>query len=57
MRTNDKKYKPVTKLPEHLEGFAKKSQELRLKMTTVLKEATDLTDLMALRSAALPETQ
>ncbi len=49
-------FKPVTKLPEHLDMYAKVSADLREKMTPVMKMILELTDKTALRSAALPQS-
>lgn len=49
-------FKPTTKLPEHLNQYAKISADLRSKMTPVMKAILELTDKTALRSAALPQS-
>lgn len=49
-------FRPMTKLPEHLEQYNKISSELRMKMTPVMQAVLELTDKMALRSAALPQS-
>jgi hypothetical protein len=48
-------FKPVTKLPEHLDKYAHLSLKLREKMTPVMKILLELTDKTALRSAAMPQ--
>jgi hypothetical protein len=48
-------FTPTTKLPEHLDQYAKISADLRNKMTPVMKAILELTDKTALRSAALPQ--
>lgn len=55
--TDDSSFHPPTKLPEHLDEFAKMSEELRHKMTPVLQRILALTDKTALRSASLPQNQ
>jgi hypothetical protein len=48
-------FSPLTKLPEHLDQYAKISSDLRNKMTPVMKAILELTDKTALRSAAMPQ--
>ncbi len=49
-------FKLSTTLPEHLEQYSKLSKELRDQMTPVMKALLELTDMTALRSAALPQS-
>jgi hypothetical protein len=50
-------FTPSTHLPDHLMEYATLSKQLREKMTPVLKETLELMDKIALRSAALPQSQ
>ena len=50
-------FKPVTKLPDHLNSLGILSKEVREQADAMLKKATEYTDLAALRSAALPQSE
>lgn len=49
-------FKLSTTLPEHLDQYSKISKDLREQMSPVMKTLLELTDMTALRSAALPHS-
>lgn len=55
--SDESDFMPILKLPEHLDELSNISKKLRAEMTPVMKAIIELTDKMALRSAALPHNQ
>lgn len=57
VETDSAAFKPVTKLPLDLENLAGLSSEMRTTMSPELRRMLELTDIMTLRSAALPHAE
>lgn len=57
VETDSAAFKPATKLPIDLEHLADLSSELRTTMSPEMRRMLELTDIMTLRSAALPASE
>lgn len=50
-------FKPLTKLPDHLNHYAKIATDIGAKMNPLAQAAVEYTNIMALRSAAMPHSE
>lgn len=55
--TDSSNFQPVTKLPLDLEHLADLSSQMRTTMSPEMRKMLELTDIMALRSAALTPSE
>lgn len=55
--TDAVEFLPITKLPDHLAKYEKTGKKLRANMTPMMQLALDFTDKIALRSAAMSQSQ